>query len=656
MLNFTLWVSTVDGQKESIPLNSAIENESFSLCGLDFTVRAIRENVLPELEFSFVPQKEVALHRIALHFPYDENAVGGERPIYMFDNDVVTNACPGIRMIPGRKKDFFCRELITYHSGAGELNLGFTTFNRFFAWFRADEQVVRIQYEMEDKPVRPGEKYTLELLTMDDTLPGLEFFERYTQTLHDRYRLPPRKPTPSGWSSWSCMYTSVTEKDVEKQAKELAKYGLPYGADLIQIDDGWQKGGTFGGWWTKNEETFPHDIPALAKKCRELGLRLGLWNVPGLVEDPEKVEELRPLILRNADGEIIPASTTIYGLDISKPEVIELGKEMYRQGVEEYGSVYFKMDFIVNLLLRMKDYSNVVYPGDYAAAQYRRYFSEIRKTVGDDVFMLASGAPIGESIGIFDGIRASADIAYSAKKWWNIIREDAQATIMRSPFHEKVFINDPDALLVRDFPCRGHDDGVNMTLEEARTWATVVAMCGGHILINEEIDRLSEERREIFTNILPPMGKAARPRDFYEFPQATETFIRLDGDSALVALFNWDDEPTVKVFDPSFYGEGRFLLVDCWTHRPIGCADTAEKIEFSLKRRDSRAFLLKRIPEQGGYLYSDGNFNLGYGPMTGHKNVFDYFYCPEGASIDADMAPVENDFLKRLFRRARENG
>ncbi len=646
MLSFNLIVTASDGREYNLPLDSAAQKRAFSLGGLNFTVTSVCKYALPEIEISFVPEKMITLRRITLNFPLAQNNVGGADPVWIYDNDIDTNAFPGIRNLSEATHEFRSRELITLHSEAGDLNAGFTTFDRFFTQFRTDKNNLRIQFEMEDKPVRPGEEYALEKLALDDTLGGLEYFERYTQTLHDRYELGPMKPSPAGWSSWSCMYDSVTEKHVRTQIKQLAANECRFGADLIQIDDGWEKDNSFAAWWTNDERRFPHGIRALSEFCRNLGLRFGLWNAPGLVhKNSSRFKELRPYLLPDKTGSVTPAFDNVYGLDITKPEAIELAREMYLRGVNEYGCVYFKIDFIVNLLLRIADGENVVYPGDYAAAQYRRYFKEIRKVVGDDVFLLACGAPIGESIGIFDSIRASADIAFNANMWWDIIRQDAQAIIMRSPYHGKVFINDPDALIVRDYLCPYNNDGVKLTFDEARTWATVVAMSGGHILINEELEKIGKDRRALFANILPPYGRAARPKDFYEFPQSTEAFIRVDESTVLVALYNWSADPGGKRFDPSAYVSGRALLVDCWTHEPICC--TSDPVDFSLGGHASRAFLVKEIPQHGGFLYNDGNFYLGCGGLTGHDS-FDYYYCPNGS--ESGMEPVQGDVLDCLYK------
>jgi len=639
-MKFTLYLQ-VTGES---PVQIACDTEqsfpqTFRALGMAFTLERSQRYSLTEYTLSFVPGEEIRMHSMALELPFAGNNIGSDFPLTMFDNEMCTNAFA--RIIPLRPDIYTIRsrEIVTIHSEKGDLNAAFTTFNRFYTEFTTNGKGIRAEWYLEDKPVHPGQEYVLETIALDDTLGGLEFFERYTQTLHDRYQIKPMKPIPAGWSSWSCLYGDVDEQAVLKHAELLAEGWLDRGADLIQIDDGWQKEGSFGAYWTNDVQKFGHDIPWLAENCRKLGLQFGLWMAPGmLIDKSSRFEELSPLINR-VNGKLVrhfggddtlaaEKNGAVYGLDIGKEEVIELMREMFRRGAEDYHAVYFKIDFIVNLLLRMgAGATRVEYQNGYAVELYRHYMKELRKVVGDDVFLLACGAPIGESVGIFDSIRISADIAHGGADKpghfgaWNIIRNDAQCAILRSPFHNKVFINDPDALLVRDYQTEYCNDGVVLTLEEAKMWATVVAMSGGHIIINEELDRLPDERKALFTNILPPLGLAARPRNFYEYPWCSEAFIDAAEDAQLVAFYNWGEEELDKTLANPF--DRRAIMVDCWSHEIIGFLDEAQS--FTLPAHTCRAMLVKRLPEQFGFLFNDGDFYLG----LGEKNGCSYYYNPE---------------------------
>jgi len=640
LMNFLLRITATD--RTPIEISCSTEQNfpiSFNAFETDFTVSRRHKYSLTEYTISFIPSAEICLDSVALLLSFGKNRIGGEFPLYMFNNQLSTNAFAKIEQIGANSGPIRSREIVTVHSDKGDLNAAFTTFERFYTEFVTDHSDLKAVWHLENKRVCPGIEYVLEKIALDDSLGGLEFFELYTETLHDRYIIKPIKPIPAGWSSWSCLYDKVDENAVLYQAGLLSKDFLKIGADLVQIDDGWEKEGLFGAYWTHDEKKFPSDIPGLSKKLTDLGLKLGLWMAPGMVVDhSSRFEELSPLMNRK-DGNIfklfggndaLPADKngSVYGLDIAKEEVIELMREMFSRGVNDFKAVYFKIDFIVNLLLRMGvESSRVEYKDGYSVELYRHYMKELRKTVGDEIFLLACGAPIGESVGIFDSIRISSDITWNGadSPWhpgaWNIIRNDAQCAVLRSPFHKKVFINDPDALLVRDYVTDKGSDGMSLTLDEAKMWATVVAMCGGQILINEELDKLSDERKALCANILPPLGLAARPRDFYEYPWCSEAFIDVSDDARLTALYNWgDDEITKTVTNPY---DDRAIMVDCWSHQIIGYLDGS--CTFDLPAHTCRSMMIKKLPDKCDFLFSDGDFYLGLNGKRGTS----YYYDPE---------------------------
>jgi len=636
-MNYILSVELTD--KSPVKLHLTTEDNypiKISVEEIDFTIKKSTNYTLPEYTISFVPQKKISMYAVRVLLPYNENKTGDTSPIYFYDNNICTNAFADIKEIAAETPyTYRSREIVLAQNNSGRLNIAFTTFNRFYTEFGTNKKDIAASIYLENKPVKKGELYTLETIAMDDSTPGLEFFEEYTEILSKKHTVVLPESIPVGWSSWSCLYGSVTQNEVLKQAGELATHWKEKGADLIQIDDGWQEGGSFASIWTNNKNTFPDDIPQLKEELNKLGLRLGLWLSPGLIIDKsEAFENFRPYI-NTVDGKMVKhfggddtlaadINGSVYGLRLDDKYVLDYIKEVFHKCKDEYGACYFKLDFLINLLIRLGNgASRVEYTTGYAVEVYRNFIHEIRKTVGEDSFLLACGSPVGESIGIYDSIRISNDITWEGAgnpgsiSPWLIMWKDAQSAFLRSPFHKKVFINDPDALLVRDFDS-GHNDGLNLTYEEAKMWATVVAMTGGQILINEEIHKLSEERKALIDNILPPLGLAARPRNFFEFPKCTETFINFDENSQLCALYNWDEEEITKEFKNPF--EKKAIMIDCWSHEIIGEIETT--YTFTFPPHTCKAMLVKRIPSPGEFLYNDGNFYLG----LGERNGKDYYY------------------------------
>ena len=576
-------------------------------------------------EISFVASKDVALSYAAL---YAELPAG---KVLFYDAACCTNAFARILEYDEEKspKDYFARDIfMAKGEDGGFVNFAFATFERFYTRFRFTEgRKIRAEFELENKIVKAGEKYVLEQLFVDDSLAANDFFELYTDYLAAFHKIPEFKYIPKGWSSWSCYYGSADEEKVVRQAENVKKelYGL--GANLIQLDDGWQKDGSFGAYWTDNFEKYPNGMKGLKKTLDGLGLDFGLWYAPGLVRDTsENFDNFNDLLVRQPDGSLLKCfggdnaltadrNGAIYALDIGKEKVLEMTREIFKRATEEYGVTYFKIDFITNLLYRVAFGTPVQYESDYSVALYKKWTKLIRETVGEDKFMLSCGAPVGESIGVFDAIRVSPDISWGgagkngAPTPFKIITLDAQNIILRSFYHKKVFVNDPDALLVRDYQTPYEDDSLVLSDDEAKLWATVVLTSGGHILVNEELDKLSPERLALVKKVYElseelsslTENDAARPKDFFEFPYATETYIKLKGndEAYLCALYNWGEEPCKKEFVPGDYfgnDKEKYLFKDVFSGETETLTVNAEgKIVFDMAPHSSRCFIVENL-------------------------------------------------------------
>src|SRR4030067_657255 len=77
-------------------------------------------------------------------------------------------------------------------------------------------------------------------------------------------------------------------------------------------------------------------------------------------------------------------------------------------------------------------------------------------------------------------------------------------TITRFWMHTRLWLSDPDCLLLRD-------SETALTPDEVRTLATVIALSGGMILDSDDVTRLPAERRRGLSRLLPPRGAGAVP-------------------------------------------------------------------------------------------------------------------------------------------------
>src|ERR1019366_3582638 len=98
---------------------------------------------------------------------------------------------------------------------------------------------------------------------------------------------------------------------------------------------------------------------------------------------------------------------------------------------------------------------------------------------------------------------------------WQNIRDCCRQNILRSMFHRRWWVNDPDCMFFRDT-----QTGFN--LDELRRLMTTGALCGGLTQFADPLfDDLPAGRRRMVGQVLPSYGQTARPVDLMrsDYPQ-----------------------------------------------------------------------------------------------------------------------------------------
>ncbi|MDP2674861.1 MAG: alpha-galactosidase [Dehalococcoidia bacterium] len=300
-----------------------------------------------------------------------------------------------------------------------------------------------------------------------------------------------------------------------------------------------------GDWLTPNEK-FPRGMSWLAQRIHEGGFKAGLWLAPFLAGARSRLfAEHRDWLVQDESGEPVVAiqnwEQLCYALDCTRPEVIDWLESVFRTVTGDWGYDYVKIDFVYAAALDgVRSDPNVT-----RAQAYRRGLEAIRRAVGER-FVLGCGAPIGPSVGLVNGMRIGPDVApywypltgrgtdrrrtsLSFPSAVNAIRN----TITRYWTHNRLWLNDPDCLLLRD-------SETALTADEVRTLATVIGMSGGMLLDSDDLTRLTPERRDMLTRLLPLRGEAAVPLDMFERDPPR---LLWRPERRLLAVFNWDDDP-----------------------------------------------------------------------------------------------------------------
>jgi len=134
---------------------------------------------------------------------------------------------------------------------------------------------------------------------------------------------------PMGWNSWNyglnekhrADFTRLTEESMLAQAKALVDTGmLAAGYEYFVLDDGYQSSRRDGkGRIQGHPERFSKGLPQLANDIKALGLKFGIYSVPGSLTCAQQYDDYEGVDLGSLNRERIDAETFAeWGIDFLK--------------------------------------------------------------------------------------------------------------------------------------------------------------------------------------------------------------------------------------------------------------------------------------------------------------------------------------------------
>ena len=317
----------------------------------------------------------------------------------------------------------------------------------------------------------------------------------YGQAL-EGHRAGSEAPAEAGWNSWYELWNGVDEAAVRENAALAATILqpiMPEGAPPLRIviDDGWQE---LWGEWTPNEK-FPSGLDGLATELHELGFSTGVWLAPLLVDEESALVTDHPEWLVGGASYDKADANRMMILDVTHPAAAAHLEEVV-QRIVGWGYDFLKIDFLFAGTYEGERYRNVT-----GMEAYHIALELIREAAGDDVILLAVGAPPHPSFPYVDAWRLGPDIALELiGPGFAFVANEARAVAARWPLCWAVLC-DADPPLLRDLPENEVDLG-----------AWVVAMTGGAVFLSDDLRDLPEERHDWgLTNELMEYGLAGVP-------------------------------------------------------------------------------------------------------------------------------------------------
>ncbi|MHA1269650.1 MAG: alpha-galactosidase [Candidatus Helarchaeota archaeon] len=408
----------------------------------------------------------------------------------------------------------------------------------------------------------------------------------------------------TGFCTWYNYYQNISEDECIKNLIQIKSQKSNIPIEYFQLDDGYQI--ICGDWPEPTNKKFPNGMKNLVEKIKERGLKPGLWIAPFLVSPISKLYKEHPdWVIKNKNGKPIAScwnpnlyggSTSnwkmfkgvfkpLYALDTTNPEVQTWLYNLFTKISKEWGFEYIKIDFIYAAALQGVRYEKVT-----RAQAYRQGIEIIRDAVGDDVFILGCGAPLGPSIGIVNGMRVSCDTAECWESFYSKILEvlfkmppslavlaAMNNNLLLSFMHNNWWINDPDCLMVRE-------KGSKLTLNEVQTEITAIGLTNGLYMISDNLTKLAPNRLKLIKKFIPIDSVNAIPLDLFDaepirsklsLPKLYIREVNSNFDSWYIAgVFNWKDKPINNLnFTISDFGlepNKKYHFYEYWSEKYLG--------------------------------------------------------------------------------------
>ena len=338
---------------------------------------------------------------------------------------------------------------------------------------------------------------------------------------------------PSGWCSWYFYYQEIDEQEIMRNAEWISKNLKDFGADLVQIDDGWQGTGHGLGEnrdWTTINGRFSSGMDRLASYIKSRGLRAGLWLAPHGQSNEEIVRNNPGVFLLKDDTSASNTWEGTYLVDPSTPAAHNYLSDLFTT-LSGWGYDYFKIDGQPIVVREFREKQSFMrQPHTNTDSLYRSTLRTIRSAIGDNRYLLGCwGIPL-EGTGIMNGSRTGGDIVLG----WSGFKVALGATMRYYYLHNIVWYSDPDVMCVR----------APLTLQQAQAWATLQGLTGQALLASDRMMDLSADRVDILRRVYPAVDII--PLDL--FPSQRQKHVwdlkihHLGNQYDVVGVFNYNEQ------------------------------------------------------------------------------------------------------------------
>ncbi len=374
-----------------------------------------------------------------------------------------------------------------------------------------------------------------DVVALSDDDDVLVLLDRWAHLVRDHERARVDAPYQVGWCSWYHYFHDISETALRSNLARSDDW--PFA--VFQLDDGFQP--AIGDWLDTNDK-FASDLPTIADAIRTAGRTPGLWIAPFLAAPDSEIARTRPELFAREVERDEPLTAMVHdvwggamwGLDTTDPAALA-HLESVAATLREMGYPYLKLDFTFSPTFDGR-YSD---PTRTPAERVRAGYEAIRRGAGDDAFILACGCPLGSVVGVVDAMRIGPDVSPS----WEVAAHDVawpgyervapstraawNSTLLRAFLHRRLWLNDPDCLMLR------HAETA-MTTDQIEAWSAAVALSGGLALVSDDLALLDHDDHARLDDVIT-IGKAADAAAQHGLPPRCEDQLQPGGPRVLSA-------------------------------------------------------------------------------------------------------------------------
>ncbi|NSW54070.1 MAG: alpha-galactosidase [Anaerolineae bacterium] len=404
-----------------------------------------------------------------------------------------------------------------------------------------NEFALAVTWDLNGQRLEPGKPHELDPVACLVGADPAALMAAYMDSLQQRSL--PQRQLPSGWCSWYYYYTRINAEEMRANADCAAEHQVDW--QFFVLDDGYQRAISD---WLKENEKFSEGLKPLAAHISARGFRPGIWTAPFITMKNSRLAQDHPDWLLQQPYRERPVVAgwnpnwggTFYALDVTHPGVQDYLRQVYRTLVKHHGFRFLKLDFVYAASLAGRPYN----PNLSGAERLSLGYHIIREEAGEDTVILGCGSPLTPAIGYVDAMRIGPDVAPYWQDWLRtVLTRDSNALstknairsiLNRAAMHRKLWVNDPDCLMLRDTETR-------LNRDERLCLVNAAIITAGMGVFSDRLSALPDGTWEEIARIreltLACDSGQCFPLDFMERPMPELVY----NDAGFLAVFNFAD-------------------------------------------------------------------------------------------------------------------